>query len=281
MGAEELGSTARAAGREAEESAALDHAVRVGLVSYGVVHLLLAWLMLQLALGSRGADVSTTGALHELAGGAPGRVLLVVLAAGFAALVLWQLLDALVGHRGARGRWRPVRRAVSLGRAVIYGALAVSAAKIALGAGAGGQQAQPDTVTARLMEVPYGRLLVAAVGVAAIGYAVGTIYWALSSRFEKNLASRGVHGARGTAIGVFAKVGYTARAVGFLLVGLLFMWAAATRDPEHSGGLDKALGRLLGEPFGPAALVAMAAGFACFGLYAFAWAWHLPRHLSR
>ena len=259
----------------------LDHAVRVGLVSYGVVHLLLAWLMLQLALGSGGADVSTSGALHELAGGALGRVLLVVLAAGFAALVLWQLLDALVGHRQEQGVWRSLRRLVSLGRAVIYGALAASAAKIAVGAGSSGGEARPDTITARLMEVPYGLVLVAAVGVVAIGYAVGTVYWALSSRFEKNLASRGVHGARGAAIGVFAKAGYTARAMGFLLVGLLFVWAAVTRQPEHSGGLDEALGRLLGEPFGPAALVAMAVGFACFGLYAFAWAWHLPRHLSR
>src|SRR5699024_9652853 len=172
MGAEELGSTARAAGREAEESAALDHAVRVGLVSYGVVHLLLAWLMLQLALGSGGADVSTSGALHELAGGALGRVLLVVLAAGFAALVLWQLLDALVGHRQEQGVWRSLRRLVSLGRAVIYGALAVSAAKVAVGAGSSGGEARPDTITARLMEVPYGRVLVAAVGVVAIGYAV-------------------------------------------------------------------------------------------------------------
>src|SRR5690625_3942884 len=99
MGAEDLERAARDAGREAEESTMLDHAVRVGLVSYGVVHLLLAWLVLQLALGSRSADVSTSGALHELAGDALGRVLLVVLAAGFAALVLWQLLDALVGHR--------------------------------------------------------------------------------------------------------------------------------------------------------------------------------------
>src|SRR5699024_3443946 len=179
------------------------------------------------------------------------------------------------------GVWRWLRGLVSLGRAVIYGALAASAAKIAVGAGSSGGEARPDTITARLMEVPYGLVLVAAVGVVAIGYAVGTVYWALSSRFEKNLASRGVHGARGAAIGVFAKAGYTARAMGFLLVGLLFVWAAVTRQREHSGGLDEALGRLLGEPFGPAALVAMAVGFACFGLYAFAWAWHLPRHLSR
>ncbi|WP_147918203.1 DUF1206 domain-containing protein [Ruania zhangjianzhongii] len=277
MGVDDVTKTAKDAGRQAESSTALDRAVRVGLSSYGVVHLLLAWLMLQLALGSRNADVSTSGALRALAGGTAGRGLLVILGAGFAALVLWQLLETFVGHRSQQGVQRALRRAVSLGRAVMYGALGVSAVKIALGSSSSGTQTRPDTLSARLMDMPYGSVLVAAVGVAAIGYAVGTVYWALSRRFEENLESRGVVGARGKAIGAFAKVGYTARAVGFLLVGLLFVWAAATRDPERSGGLDEALARLLEQPFGPAALVIVAAGFTCFGLYCFAWARHLSR----
>lgn len=277
MGAKDLEGTAKRAGRTAEDSAVLDGAVRVGLVSYGVVHLLLAWLMVRLALGSPSADVSETGALHQLATQPFGRILLWVLAAGLAALTVWQILDALIGHRTLDGLKRVGKRLVSLGRAVVYAALAASAVQIALGGGSSGSGQQPETVSSRLMSVPFGRVLVIAVGVAVVGYAVGTVYWAWSSRFEKNLESRGVFGARGKAIGVFAKVGYTARAVGFLLVGLLFVWAGATRDPERSGGLDEALGRLLLEPFGPVALVAMAVGFAAFGLYCFAWARHLDR----
>ena len=38
-------------GRRAERSDALDVVARVGLVAYGVVHLLLGWLAVQLALG--------------------------------------------------------------------------------------------------------------------------------------------------------------------------------------------------------------------------------------
>ncbi len=38
----------------------MDHAVRVGLISYGVVHLLIGWIALQLALGDHeeSADAS-------------------------------------------------------------------------------------------------------------------------------------------------------------------------------------------------------------------------------
>ena len=38
---------ARSAGRRADQSDWMDHAVRVGIVSYGVVHLVLAWLTLK------------------------------------------------------------------------------------------------------------------------------------------------------------------------------------------------------------------------------------------
>lgn len=45
----------------------LDVVARIGLVAYGVVHLLLGWLSVQLALGHTDKNASTTGAMHELA----------------------------------------------------------------------------------------------------------------------------------------------------------------------------------------------------------------------
>ena len=39
----------------------IDHAVRVGLVAYGVVHLMIAWLALQLALGDQRRRRRSTG----------------------------------------------------------------------------------------------------------------------------------------------------------------------------------------------------------------------------
>ena len=81
----------------------MDHAVRVGLVSYGVVHLLLAWLALRLALGNGGGSASSQGALHQLAKTTVGRLSLYVVAAGFVALVVWQFLEAVWGHRDEDG----------------------------------------------------------------------------------------------------------------------------------------------------------------------------------
>jgi hypothetical protein len=40
-------------GARVDNSDALDHGVRVGLGSYGVVHLIIAWLAFQLVVGER------------------------------------------------------------------------------------------------------------------------------------------------------------------------------------------------------------------------------------
>src|SRR6476646_5936939 len=84
---------AQQVGRKAENSEALDFAVRVGLVAYGVVHLLVAWLAVQLALGKAGgAHASSKGALQWLASQPFGRLLVWAIAIGMFLLVVWRLL---------------------------------------------------------------------------------------------------------------------------------------------------------------------------------------------
>src|SRR3712207_8142212 len=95
------GTTGRAAGAagRAGDSDALEHLARIGLIAYGVVHLLLAWLALQLAWsGGSGESADQTGALATLAEQPLGRPLLWVVAVG---------VGALAGRQAAEGpRWR-------------------------------------------------------------------------------------------------------------------------------------------------------------------------------
>jgi len=57
-------------------------------VAYGVVHLLIAWIALQLAFGKSSQEASQQGALRDLAGKPLGGVLLWVVAIGLFALVV-------------------------------------------------------------------------------------------------------------------------------------------------------------------------------------------------
>ena len=62
------------AGRDSD---ALEHLARVGLIAYGVVHLLVAWLALQLAwFGGGGESADQSGAMSTLAESPVGKPLL-------------------------------------------------------------------------------------------------------------------------------------------------------------------------------------------------------------
>ena len=67
---------------------------------------------------------------------------------------------------------------------------------------------------------------------------------------------------------------YIAKGIALVIVGFLFAAAGVHKQAAEASGLDGALKSLRDEPFGPALLVVMAAGFAAFALYSFSRAKH-------
>jgi hypothetical protein len=263
------------AGRRADASDWMDHAVRVGLVSYGVVHLILAWLALRLAFGDHGGSASSQGALHQLAQSTVGLISLYVVAVGFLALVVWQVLEAVWGHRDEDGAKRVMKRVTSGAKVVIYGSLAVTAFKTATGSSSRGRGT--DGITATLMGMPGGPLLVGALGIGVLVVAGFLAHRGWKEKFRSKLDVDGNTGKDGRAYVVFGKLGYLSKGLAVAVVGLLFLYAALTHDANKSGGLDQALHKVLQQPFGAPVLVVIALGFACYGLFCFAWARHLDR----
>jgi Domain of Unknown Function (DUF1206) len=261
--------------READQSDWMDYAVRIGLVSYGVVHLVLAWLAIQLALGSPEGSASSQGAFQQMAETTPGQISLYVVAFGFLALVVWQALEAGWGHRDEDGGKRVFKRVTSAGKAVLYAVLGVGAFKVATGSSAGG--GGTDGPTAQVMSLPAGQLIVGAVGLGIIAVAGFLIYRGWTEKFRSKLEAEGQTGADGSAYILFGKLGYIFKGIALALVGLLFVFAAVTHDPNKSAGLDQALRALQQQPFGAPVLFGIALGFACYGLFCFAWARHLDR----
>lgn len=262
-------------GARVQHSDALDKGVRVGLASYGVTHLIVAWTALQLAFGDHSGKASQSGAFAQMARSGFGQLMLYVVALGFASLVVWQAFEALWGHRSEDGGKRVVKRAASAGKAVVYAVLGFSALKMALGQGEG--SSGTDTWTAKLMSAPAGQLLVGAVGLGVVAIGGYLAYKGLAEKFTKHLDGEATSGERRTPIVVAGKVGYTAKGATLGVVGILFVVAAVEHQANKSGGLDQALSTLLRQPFGPVLVAAVAVGLAAFGLYCFAWARHLDR----
>ncbi|MGV8846842.1 DUF1206 domain-containing protein [Tessaracoccus sp.] len=255
---------ARDKAHEVGDSTAYRWLVRGGLVAFGVVHLLVAYLAVRLAVGSTSGDASQTGALRELSKAPLGPLLLWCTSIGLFVIAVWQLLSAFVGHRHLSGKLRTRRRLVSVGRTVLYGVLGWNAASIALG-GSGGDGG--ETASATLMSLPFGQILVGLLGVA-VGFVGGSqIMKGVRDKYEEEL--------KGSLSGPqqwVARVGHVGKGVAIVIVGALFLWAAWTFDAESAGGLDNALQAVRSAPFGVVILGAIAVGFACYGGYCFIWA---------
>jgi hypothetical protein len=248
---------------------AMDTAGRVGLVAYGVVHLLVGWLALQLAFGDREGEASSSGAVQQLAEQPFGKAMVWAVAIGMFLLAIWRVLDAILGHAEEDDSDRLKAGAVGVGKAVLYVAVGISAVRVASGSGSGGKSGT-DSTTAKVMDVTGGQLIVGAAGLAVIGYGGWLIYTAWSERFLKKIDGKDQGGNTGTAFKWLGKAGYAAKGVSIAVIGGLFVYAAASHEPKKSGGLDEALHKVLDQPFGPVLLTLVALGIVAYGLFAFA-----------
>jgi hypothetical protein len=268
-----ISTRAEQAGQEAHQSEWLDHAARIGLVAYGLVHLVLAWLAIQLAFGDKEGSADSQGAVQQLAEQPFGQALVWAVAIGMFLLALWQGLEAIFGYRDEEGFTQVRKRVTAAGKAVIYVVIGVSAVHAATGPSTSKKNGT-DSTTAKVMDWPGGQVIVAAVGLAIIGIGGYLVYLAYTEKFAKHINAEGKSGSSGTAYLWFGKAGYTSKGVAFALVGGLFLYAGLSHDAKKSGGLDQALHKVLQQPFGPFLLVAIALGLACYGLFCFARARH-------
>lgn len=258
--------TATATAQRAAGSGYLDKLARVGMVVYGVLHLLIGVIATQLAFG-HGGQADQSGAMATLADSTFGKVVLWAGAVGFAALTVWWLIEAVAGSRGADGSRKLGDTVKAIGKAVLFAALAFLSVRFAVGAGSGQGE---ESATATIFELPGGQFIVGAVGLVIAAIGVYHVYKGVTQSFLDDLRSDAESGTSGTAITTLGTVGYPAKGVAIILVGILFVVAAVKHDPDDAGGLDEALKSLQEQPFGPWLLMAIAIGLAAFGIYCFA-----------
>jgi hypothetical protein len=267
------GTTGRAAGAagRAGDSDALEHLARIGLVAYGVVHLLVAWLALQLAWGGgSGQSADQSGALATLAEQPLGRPLLWLLAVGLIALAAWQAAEVLrwrsrLSSSGDARKKALEKTVKSVAKAVLYTALAVLAIRTATGGGGGGGQQQ----AAGVFGWPAGRWLVGLIGLVVIGVGVYLVHKGVSKRFLQEVDLGQAPPQTTRLVTRLGQAGFPAKGVSLAVVGGLLVYAAATFDPARATGLDGALRTILDAPFGKVLLTLVAIGIAAFGGYCF------------
>ena len=207
--------------QRAGQSDGLENLARIGMIAFGVVHLLVAWIALQLAWGGGGGGKSAdqSGAMQTLADSPVGKPLLWVVALGLVALAVWQAAEIFRWRSGwsasGKTRTKALRKSGNaLVKAAVYIALAVLAIKFAIGSGQSSSQQQQQN-TAGVLGWPGGQFLVAAAGLVLIGSGI----WHIRKGFNKHFLKQ---------IDTSARVKYSY--IGFVILPMLMliMWDPPT-----------------------------------------------------
>lgn len=256
---------ARAAARQAGPW--IERLARAGYAAYGTVYALVGVLAAQAALGGGGETASQESALRSILAAPMGRVLLGAVAVGLLGYTVWRLLQGVMDPdnegAGAKGL---AKRADHLLNGVLHGALAFSAAQLALGSGGGGGSS-PDDWTARLLAQPFGKWLAVAAGAGIVGAGIYQFYALYRVRFMEHLKPGEMSPRERTWTRRVGRVGYAARGVVFSVIGVFLIQAALQSDPEETRGLGGALGTLSRQPLGPYILGGVAVGLVAYGAF--------------
>lgn len=237
-------------------------AARAGLIAKGVMYGLLSLLALRVAAGDP-ASANSQGALHSVAAQPPGTLLLGLLAVGFLAYAVWQV----VAFRRADD-WP--HRAAAVTRAVVWSGLAFSAARLILGERL--DRNAEEALTAKLLDWPLGPWLVGAAGAALVVVGLSRLKDLRGHRYLDDL--RPVPARTRKMIQVVTVAGIGAKAAVFSLVGAFLVRAGIRHRPRSGVGLDGALGQLSREPYGTWLLAAVATGLAAYAV----WCWVRARY---
>jgi len=247
---------------------ALETAARLGFGARGLVYGLVGGLALLAAFGAGGQTGGSRSALATLIDQPFGRIMLGAVALGLAFFALWQAVAALTDadRRGTSFKGLALRAAQG-GSAVIYAGLALSALGLALGwsTGGGSEDAAARDWTAWLMQKPFGRWLVGAVGLGLAGTGVAWIVKGWRGDVLERLALPA--DARRWALPL-GRLGFAARGVVFVIIGGFVVIAAMRSSSRQVRGLGGALEALQAQPYGWALLAATALGLLAFGGFA-------------
>lgn len=244
--------------------AAMTWFARLGLLARGVVYATVGVLAFKLALGDGGRATDQQGAMATIARQPSGKALLIAVATGLAAYSAWRLWRAKSGHEdGLKERF------ASLISGVAYGALCVLAVKTVID-GASKSGSPEDAATGGVLDWPYGRYIVGAIGAVIVLEGIGQLATGLRQSFCDKARTDQMGPAVRRVYGWIGTVGYSARCVVFGLIGGFVVKAAIDFDPDAAVALDGALAKVANQQFGPLLLGLVAAGLMAFALFCLA-----------
>jgi len=244
--------------------------VRIGDGARGYLFFVLGLLALQMALGKISQTADYQGAIAATAANPLGKFLLIVILIGLVIYVLWALCAAIfdllhVGH-DLKGLFK---RVILFINAVIYGLL-IPMLIVYISGGSdttGSQNFGIGKLASTIFLLPFGKWLVAAIGIALFIGGMVTLFSGFRSNFDKEASSYSLSPGQVTWIKRVGRFGTVAYGAIIAVIGGLFFTAFTQADPFKATGIDGALLSLINLPYGRWLLGLIALGLISYGIY--------------
>lgn len=241
---------------------------RFGFVAKGLVYVMIGVLAALEAFSQKGNTTGTSGALQSIARMPFGEVALWFIGIGLIGYILWNFIQAIKDpeNKGHDPKGLMIRTGYFIS-GVIYTSLAFAAIKLASHTGSSGGGNSEKTISAKLMEQPFGVWLVGLLGTIIIGYGVYELYSGTKDKFMSKFKTYEMNDQERKIAQFSGKLGLISRGIVLSMVGFFFIRTAYTNNPNESKGLGGALAELANQPYGIFLLAIVAVGLILYGVY--------------
>lgn len=256
--------------KEAAFSPLMERFARWGYAVKGFLYISIGFISIAGALGKTSSPADQLGAIVAFSKLPYAELLLWMVLIGLVSYSLWGVIRAVLD---------PFHKGTDLEGLVARGGYLISAATYAsfvmptyhLISGARGGTGTNGTVklVSQVMNMPMGRWLVGAIGVAAIAAGLYQLYMGYKMDFEQRFKPYALTADQLRIAKQVGRFGTMARGLVFTIVGYFVCLAALQSNPGHARGFDGALDYLAKQPYGLWLLAVVALGLIAFGLYSF------------
>ncbi len=252
-------------------------AKRAGHAARGLVYTLVGGFALYAAIAG-GRAQGTESAISEIGQSGWSVALLWIIALGLFAYAAWRWIDAWMDleDHGTDGKGLVARGGLVV-TGLIHAVLGVSVARIALGAASGGGGGGgTQTMTQKLMQLPYGQWLVGLAALCVIGAGIYYVQKGLRGKYREDIRITPVT----RTLDPVLKAGFVAQGIVVGIIGLLILYAALSADPSQAGGVGEALSQIRQASYGGILFFLISLGLLAFALenYVEAIYGFVPRH---
>jgi Mn2+/Fe2+ NRAMP family transporter len=241
---------------------------RFGYMTKGIVYGMIGILAILAAFGPGGETTGTSGALQSIAKMPFGEVVLWIIGIGLIGYIVWDLIKAFKDPenegKDAKGL---IKRTGYFISGIIYANLSFGAIKLASHSGNAGSGDSEKTISAKLMEFPFGIWIIGLIGAIIIGYGLYELFNGGKEKFMEKIKTSEMNDKERKVACLSGKVGLISRGLVLCIVGFFFIRTAYTHNPGESKGLGGALSEVASQPFGQFLLALIAAGLVLYGIY--------------